>query len=567
MKLFKKNITYLYVIFILHTVSMFAQEQSVFLQIKRVDSLKQENVGQLKSTKEFQNTKEIDEYVQKIIENYRLEGYLFCKIVSINKTKPNQFVYYLDFGDYYKGIILSNIHKNEFNEINTLNLKTKNEGELVFSFQEFRRFTQETLKELNKQGKPFDTFQLINIEESQQGYLKAELKFYTNRKRKVDDIVIKGYTEFPKPFLKHKLNIRKGRILNLNEISNQTENFENIAFASSIKEPEIQFTQDSTKVYLYIEKNNANTFDGFIGFNSTEETSLELNGYLNLVLINNLNLGESLYINYKNDGREQQQFNANLQLPYIFKTPLSLSAGLQIFRKDSTFSNSVQNIGLDYQVFPLFNVGINSEFTQSNISLNEVTNANVGEDFQSNFYGIKANYSKSKKITGNFYSKRSFTLNTSMGNRKTSSSTNQLKIELNTIYDLKLKQNLYLNSSITGAWLDSENYLDNELYRFGGLNSIRGFQENSIIASTFASINTEARYFLSSNLYVNSVLDFGYFENEITRIAENLYGFGFGLGLETQAGILRLIFANGTSNSQNFTFENTQVHLTLNTFF
>jgi hypothetical protein len=546
---------------------MFAQEQSVFLQIKRVDSLKQENVGQLKSTKEFQNTKEIDEYVQKIIENYRLEGYLFCKIVSINKTKPNQFVYYLDFGDYYKGIILSNIHKNEFNEINTLNLKTKNEGELVFSFQEFRRFTQETLKELNKQGKPFDTFQLINIEESQQGYLKAELKFYSNRKRKVDDIVIKGYTEFPKPFLKHKLNIRKGRILNLNEISNQTENFENIAFASSIKEPEIQFTQDSTKVYLYIEKNNANTFDGFIGFNSTEETSLELNGYLNLVLINNLNLGESLSINYKNDGREQQQFNANLQLPYLFKTPLSLSAGLRIFRKDSTFSNSVQNIGLDYQVFPLFNVGVISEFTQSNISLNEVTNANVGEDFQSNFYGIKANYSKSKKITGDFYSTRSFTLNTSMGNRKTSSSTNQLKIELNTIYDLKLKQNLYLNSSITGAWLDSENYLDNELYRFGGLNSIRGFQENSIVASTFASINTEARYFLSSNLYVNSVLDFGYFENEITRIGENLYGFGFGLGLETQAGILRLIFANGTSNSQNFTFENTQVHLTLNTFF
>ena len=82
----------------------------------------------------------------------------------------------------------------------------------------------------------------------------------------------------------------KSNNTDLSEIKNKTTLLQELQFANQIKEPEILFSKDSTILYVYIDKNRSNTFDGFLGFGTNEETSnLELNGYLNLELINNLN--------------------------------------------------------------------------------------------------------------------------------------------------------------------------------------------------------------------------------------------------------------------------------------
>jgi 1,2-phenylacetyl-CoA epoxidase PaaB subunit len=44
----------------------------------------------------------------------------------------------------------------------------------------------------------------------------------------------------------------------------------NIISPDKQKYPETLFTKDSTKVYVYLEKQNSNNFDGFIGFNNNE---------------------------------------------------------------------------------------------------------------------------------------------------------------------------------------------------------------------------------------------------------------------------------------------------------
>ena len=71
-------------------------------------------------------------------------------------------------------------------------------------------------------------------------------------------------------------------------------------------------------------------------------------------------------------------------------------------------------------------------------------------------------------------------------------------------------------------------YLTNELFRFGGINSMRGFAENSIDASLLSVFNTEYRYLLNQQTYLHSIIDVGYFENEILRQKEKLYSFGLG---------------------------------------
>lgn len=554
-------------IFILACFKLVAQGEELKLSIKSTEENYQEIIDELDFKNSFSNTKSMQEYTYIVVERLKRKGFLFTEIISFENTKDKQFELQLKLHTLYKGVKIK-MKPDVFPSNLAIPKKNIQDGFIKLSFQEYENLANQFIQSLNEAGKPFDQIKLINLKETEDDHILAELKFISSQKRTIDKIIIKGYERFPKQFIKNRIGLQEEKVFNTTEIQERNRNFENLNFAASIKDPEVQFTQDSTKVFLYVEKTNANVFDGFIGFNSTEETSLELNGYVDLVLVNNLHMGESLNINYKNDGREQQRFNANIELPYLFKTPVSLEAGLGIFRKDSTFSNTQQNLGLNYQISPSIQIGSEAEFISSTILLdNNINPIENGNDFNASFYGLTGRFFQLSRITGKFFNQKKVKLSLLYGKRESEIEDNQFKINLFTEYSIPIAPSLYFYNSLTGAWLSSDSYIDNELFRFGGMNSIRGFEENSIVASAFGSLRTELRYFLSPNLYANSVLDFGYFENEINQLAQNLYSFGFGLGIETQAGVLRLIFANGTSKTQDFSFENTQVHLSLNTFF
>ena len=153
-------------------------------------------------------------------------------------------------------------------------------------------------------------------------------------------------------------------------------------------------------------------------------------------------------------------------------------------------------------------------------------------------------------------------LETEIGKRTTSSNeADQVRVSgiFSHIFNLNETNSFYIKNST--SFLSSPNYLTNELFRFGGINSIRGFRENSIDASLFSVLNTEYRYLLDRNTYVHSIIDIAYFENKIITIQEELFGFGVGFALNTKAGLFKFNIANGISKNQNIEFANTKIHI------
>ncbi|WP_255554207.1 BamA/TamA family outer membrane protein [Mesonia aestuariivivens] len=141
----------------------------------------------------------------------------------------------------------------------------------------------------------------------------------------------------------------------------------------------------------------------------------------------------------------------------------------------------------------------------------------------------------------------------------------KIKFSANKIFNINKRNFIYI-ANHTG-FINSENYLNNELFRTGGIQNLRGFQENSIITNFYTFFNTEYRYLLDQNLYTHSIFDFGKFENQNQKTDTNVYSIGIGLGLKTRSGLLKLLIANGKTNNQNFEFKNTKVHLSLTTQF
>ena len=99
-------------------------------------------------------------------------------------------------------------------------------------------------------------------------------------------------------------------------------------------------------------------------------------------------------------------------------------------------------------------------------------------------------------------------------------------------------------------YLKSDQYISNELYRFGGINTIRGFNDNSLQASFLTSVMTEYRYIITPNLYIHSIIDYGIYQDKATNSANKLLGIGLGFGLLTKNGLLNLVYANGSTENQ-----------------
>ena len=170
---------------------------------------------------------------------------------------------------------------------------------------------------ISEEGLPFSKLRLSNIKVKDTSNLSANLIIESQaRKRTISNVIIKGYEKFPHAYLKHYLKIKPSQVFDLNKIKNKTNQLNNLRFANEIKPPEVLFSKDSTTLYLYLEKSKSNSFDGFLGFGTNEETNkLEFDGYLNLNLTNNLNFGESFKLLYKSDEKRSKNVSSGFNTP------------------------------------------------------------------------------------------------------------------------------------------------------------------------------------------------------------------------------------------------------------
>lgn len=419
--------------------------------------------------------------------------------------------------------------------------------------------------EISTHGNPFSKLKLSNIKKKDDSNLKAQLIIDSKeKKRTIDAIKIVGYDKFPKSYLKHYLKLKPKQIFDIETIENKTAQLSNLKFANQVKSPEVLFQKDSTSLYIYVEKSKSNTFDGFLGFGTNDETNnIEFDGFLNLRLNNNLNFGETFSLLYKSDEIDQDTFDAALGLPFLFNTPIGIDLNLRIFRKDTSFTTVDQKLKLNYQINPLHKVAVGISNVESNNLLSETFNTTL-QDYKSSFFSGSYEYFKPQFYDVLFPIKSNFYLETNFGNRTADASkTEQSLITLKAFNNFKLnrKNSIYIN--IDASSLMSDNYFDNELLRFGGINSIRGFEENSLFASLYGVLNTEYRYRVSNSIYIHSITDVAYFENKTVNSKEKLFALGFGFGILTNSGLLKFNYANGTNENQLLKLSNSKIHISL----
>lgn len=552
------------ILFLLFFVQV--HSQNLELRVKGTNETEKMVIDSLGYKNSFKDYMSLNKEVDSLAKQLLSIGYINSTLLQLKKQNDSLYEAQFSLKTKFNSITINHNGLIDEDILRLADLKFEGNS---FTLPIFK--LEQTLKFINTEianrGRPFSTLRLIEIKQDNETHLSADLELSQPIERSIDKIIIKGYEKFPKVFIKRYMKIKIGQRFNLARIKEKTSELKDLRFANQIKDPEVLFTKDSTILYMYIEKTKSNAFDGFLGFGTNEDTNkIEFDGYLNLSLTNNLNYGETLKLLYKSDENDQQTFDGNVTMPYMFGSALGVELNLNIFRKDSSFVTARQSAKLNYQINSNHVIGIGLSGINSSDLLN--TQVSSINDFNSSYYFTNYVYTKRQNYDVLFPVNFLFDITAGFGNRAFGDTDeNQTKFSLNTfkIFNFNDRNSIYIRGS--GQIINSDSYLENELPRFGGINSIRGFEENSLFANLFGVINTEYRYRLNRDIYVHSVIDAAYFENQLTDQKGKLFGFGFGFGLLSKAGLFRFNYSSGKTENQQFKLSDSKVHLSLTATF
>ncbi len=537
------------------------QAQKLHLEILGKTDTETKSIDSIGYSKIHLNGKSITDEVDLLSEKLQKSGYIETEKLEQTKSNDSTFIFRFSLGNKINFI---HIYIGRNSILKSILQNAKNDT-LKMPFSETEIFLKETLTQLEKKGFALAKLKLINIQKSNSKF-NAELYLSVDKKRNLNDIVIKGYDKFPEGFTKSIKRKYRNEVFNQDNLKKINDDFNAIRFVKQIKYPEILFTTDSTKVYVYLEKAKINSFDGFIGFGNDDKSNLIFNGYIDLNLNNILNSGEKLALYWKSDGKDQKTFNASAEIPYIFKSPLGIKAQINIFKQDSTFQNTKTNLDLGYYFKSNSRIYLGYQSTESN----DIKNLNTAilSDFNNSYITSTYEFNDFTNEDVLFPERTNFSLKAGTGNRVAKTQNNkQFFTTLNIKHHFYLDKRNCISLRTENFYLKSNDYVINELYRFGGINSIRGFNENSLQANVFTSVMTEYQYIISPSIYAHSILDYGYFKDQSTNNSGKLLGIGFGFGLITKNGLFNIVYANGSSNNQAIKLSNSIVQISLKTNF
>lgn len=534
--------------------------------------------------KEFTSTQALNKELNKVYISLLNEGYILASIDSLHQDN-NLNTAYLQINQKYKWIKLS-CSKEDLGIVAKLGYGERFFTQRPFKSHELSRFMEKIVVYYENNGYPFAAAKLdsININESS---IKAHLNIQKNVFIKLDSLLTEGNAKINYKFLSRYLGIKNGMPYNEEAFKGISKKIRQLPFLTERQAPLLRLTDKQNKLYLFLDKKNASQFDGIVGILPNDKGKTVFTGDLKIKLVNTiLKNGETFDINWRRLQSQTQDLKANIVYPYLFGLPVGVDYTIKIYKKDTTFIDVNNAIGLNYYFSGLNYIkAFYKQRTTSLISTYGLTNATTLPDYAdvaTSAYGLgvfieQYDYKiNPKKGIG-------FTIQGSVGNRQIKQNP---KINDAVYVNLKLKSSQY---QVEGAFIGyinvSKNHVlklasqfgsvfgntiyKNELFRIGGLRTLRGFDEESIYASTYVIPTLEYRFLFEKNSNLFVFAEGAWYENNSVNLYLNdqPLSVGAGINFETKAGIFNLSYALGKQINTGFDLRTGKIHAGLTALF
>lgn len=457
-----------------------------------------------------------------------------------------------------------------------------------FRYKEVARSLEKIIVYYENNGYPFASVALDSVS-TENNSLSAVIAVKKNKFFKIDSIKIVGTAKVNSGFINRYLAVKPNMPYNEQVMAGISQKVRQLPFVTEKQSQRVQLTERTNKLILFLDKKDASQFDGIIGLLPDADTKKTIvTGDIKLKLINGvLRNGETFDLEWRRLKSQTQDFSGRVIYPFLFGTPVGTDYAIKIYRRDTTFIDITNNIGLQYYFSGLNNLKVFYKQRNSNListsGLDFVSTLPDYADVSTQSYGVGIFF---ENLDYRFNPRKGFalTLNAQTGNRTIKKNpklnqavyedlllrSTQYQIEGSTALYIRLIGNNVLKLGVQGASVfGNSTIFKNELFRIGGLKTLRGFDEESIYTSTYVIPTLEYRFLFTQNSNILLFAEGAWYENNSNGhyLNDTPMSVGAGVNFETKAGILSLNYALGNQMGNGFDLRNGKIHFGLTALF
>lgn len=429
------------------------------------------------------------------------------------------------------------------------------------------------------QGLPFAKLKIDSLSISD-ALLSGVMIFDTGPRITWDSLGIAEGSKTDVRYLQQVSRLTPGGVFSQEQLQKAAQTIRRSPYFTLVGEPELTFQTQEARPIFTLQDRRVNVFDGVVGLlpNENEPGRVLITGEVDLQLYHLGGKGRDFSLNWQRLNIQSQSLELNAKEAFVFRSPLDVSVGFSLLKQDSSFVNRSITLDFGYRVS---DDGYLNFFTRrqagdllstEGLSFDQKLPSSI--DYRWNQYGIGLDWNRldspvsprrGSRLQGTF----------SLGNKRILQNTG-LPEELYAGLEGSSAQyqgwfsgekHLFIKPAWgmwirgVGGFLQNQNLFLNELYRLGGLKSIRGFNEKNFFAKNFGYINLEQRLFFDQNSFLVVFADLGIIENPYNSPKiDHPFSFGTGINLDTDGGLFSFVLAIGKSNTQPLSFSYSRIH-------
>ena len=501
---------------------------------------------------------------------YTSEGYLYAAIDSFesglafpgDSAQGYALTFFITEGAQYRIGALSILGEKIFSEKELRSHLSTVPGDIL-NQEILKRDINNLLTLFESRGYPLAKISIAEItpsrdSASRQGTLAIRLSLAEGPRAKIGNISVVGNATTNADVVTRELGLHIGDYYNEEALASARSRVERLGFFESVSEPELYLDKDSTVLILIrVKEASTSAIDGVLGYNppKTITESGYLSGLVDLSLRNLSGTGRNATLHYERTGMQTQTLQVLYLEPWLFGYPINLDAGFTQREQDTIYTETSAtgslSLGLAQDLRIIGNLSYDRVIPsdQPNLpfsaydSRTVTTGLSASVDTRDNSV---APHSGVFGLLGASYGTKEI-----YGPAQFIDSATPPSIGLETItLDASGYHSLF-NPNIVGAiGLHARSVsalggpLDaSDMFRIGGIFTIRGYREEELIASRYAYANLELRVMMSYWSYFYGFVDAGYLMKDSTANAsaeqpQYPMSYGFGAQLESPLGIL-----------------------------
>lgn len=510
-------------------------------------------------------------------------GYLTASYDSVS-VHDTSITAYLDLGNVFKLVELKfPADKEHIIREAGLNSFTKT----IFTPKQFALLNEKVLRYYENNGYPFASAQLKNVT-VEKSLITALMDVQTNQRILIDSITITGTAKISKAILYNYLSIKPGDLYNESLVKKIPVRIREISFVNQTKPMQIVFTPKGCYINLFLNDKKSSQIDGILGILPANDKGgkTTLTGELRLRLQNSFAHGEVIDLHWQQSKPLTQDLNVKFIYPFLFQSPFGVDAALSIHKQDTTYVDVLGNLGINYFLtggnYLKFYVKSETSNLLSTKGLENTTTLPPYADVKKRMLGLGF---RKEQLDYKYNPRKGYSVeaNAGAGTRTIEKNSKVNPVVYDSVdlksaqYDGELIYNSYqaigkrnvINLGVQGGGILSDNIFTNELFRIGGLRSLRGFDEQSIYASQYVIGKMEYRFILDQGSYLQAFFNVAYYENHSTTqfIHDTPYGFGAGLSFETRLGFFSFNYALGKEFDNPIYIRAAKIHFGIVNYF